>query len=114
MRFAVDLDGVLFERADYPYLGPVNRELMLTLKELQAHGHKVYMFTAREGEGLKIAMEELAKLKFFEFDEYEFPCTGKIRADFYIDDRAIQPTAFPRIVESFLFGASIEDRRGKE
>lgn len=114
MRFAIDLDGVLFERSNYPNLGRVNTEILWTLKELKAKGHKIHMFTARQGEALEIAQQTIKDLQFFRFDPYEFPCTGKIRADFYVDDRAIQPTALPRIVDSFLFGESIEDRWEKD
>ena len=112
MRFAVDIDGVVFERGDYPQVGEPNWEIIYTIKDLQLNGHKVHMFTSREGEALDIVKEHL-KVVGLQFDPYDLP-GKKIRADFYVDDRAIQPTAFARIVESFLHGKNIEDRWKKE
>lgn len=114
LSFAVDVDGVLFERAEYPQLGKVNEEILKACKVLQGMGHKIYMYTSRRGVGLDILRVELSYLDF-QFDPYDKPVAGsKIRADFYVDDRAIQPTAFMRIVESFLLGMSVQDRESKE
>lgn len=109
LRIAVDVDGVLFERATYPELGKVNYDILTACKDLQKHGHKVYMYTGRQGKGLEVLQERLNEVGF-SFDPYDHPNTNKIRADFYVDDRNIQPSAFPRIVEGFLFGITIADR----
>lgn len=109
LRFAVDVDGVLFERATYPDLGKPNWDVINTCKILQEQGHKVYMYTSRGGLGMEVLEKALKKIGFV-FDPYDRPESGKIRADFYVDDRNIQPTAFPRVVESFLFGTNVQDR----
>jgi hypothetical protein len=112
MRFAVDIDGVVFERDAYPELGKPNWEIIYTIADLQVQGHLVHMFTSREGKALEIAKKKCDEVGLM-FDPYDFP-GKKVRADFYVDDRAIQPTAFPRIVESFIHGKSIEDRWAKD
>lgn len=113
LSFAVDVDGVMFERAEYPKLGNPNWEIIEACKILQGLGHKVYMYTSRQGKALDILKVELSYVGFV-FDPYDRPSGTKIRADFYVDDRAIQPTAFMRIVESFLLGKSVQDRGDKE
>lgn len=113
LRFAVDVDGVMFERADYPNLGKPNWDIIVACNDLQRQGHKIYMYTSREGRAMEILEEALEKVNFV-FDPYDKPCFRKIRADFYVDDRAIQPSCFPRLVESFLYGMSINDRWERE
>jgi len=114
MTFAVDIDGVIFERGAYPEVGPANWDILNALVKLRKAGHKVYMFTARTGGALWLIEDRLKEIDSFEFDKYPHPEDQKVRADFYVDDRMIQPSTLPRIVETFLQGKTVEDRRSKD
>lgn len=100
-RFCFDLDLTLVTSSttnDYSTVEPIP-EMINLLRNLKKHGHHIIIYTARrmrthQGNiGLVIAdvglitLETLKRLDI-PYDEIYF---GKPQADFYIDDKAINP-----------------------
>ena len=56
MIYAVDFDGTLCENS-YPAIGKPNIPLILHFKTIKAMGHKLILWTCREGELLTQAVE---------------------------------------------------------
>jgi hydroxymethylpyrimidine pyrophosphatase-like HAD family hydrolase len=93
---AVDFDGTIVEH-QYPDIGPEMLFAFATLRELQKKGHKLILWTYREGPLLNEAVEYCLKngIQFFAMNE-NYPGetkknmgSRKIYADIYIDDRNI-------------------------
>jgi hypothetical protein len=93
---AVDFDGTVVEHA-YPGIGKEMRFAFATLKELQNRGHKLILWTFREGRLLNEAVE-YCKQNGIEFyavnrsypeEEYHEKISRKINADIFIDDRNV-------------------------
>lgn len=96
LTIAVDFDGTIVEH-DYPKIG---REMVFafdTLKALEKKGHRLILWTYREGRFLKEAVDYCASkgLHFYavnrSYPEEEFSdeISRKINADIFIDDRNI-------------------------
>lgn len=94
---AVDFDGTIVEHK-FPEIG---REMMFafaTLKELKAKGHRLILWTYRNGKELEEAVEFCREngMEFFAVNE-NFPgemheikdYSRKINADIFIDDRNV-------------------------
>lgn len=86
MIIAVDFDNTLTNKSIYPITGKLNSAAIMYLNGLKASGHKLILFTARTGKYLDEAVN-LCKANGLEFDGIE----PKVKADIYIDDRAIRP-----------------------
>lgn len=99
MTIAVDFDGTIVTHA-YPKIGREIPGSIDTLKCMQKDGNRLILWTVREGELLKEAVEycRARGLEFFAINEhYEGePCNDthhmpkacrKLAADLYIDDR---------------------------
>jgi len=95
--FAVDFDGTLCENA-WPEIGPPNHELIDWMKRLRREGHKVILWTCREGMPLVDAIVWCADHGLFfdavndNLEEHKRRFNGncrKIFADYYIDDKAL-------------------------
>jgi hypothetical protein len=93
---AIDFDGTVVEHA-YPGIGKEMRFAFATLKELQNRGHKLILWTFREGRLLNEAVE-YCKQNGIEFyavnrsypeEEYHEKISRKINADIFIDDRNV-------------------------
>ena len=94
---AVDFDGTLsFGR--WPAVGPANNVLIEFLKLRKHEGDKLILWTCREGNELKSAVDwcESEGLYFDavndnlpEIIEYYGVNSRKISCDYYIDDRAV-------------------------
>ena len=96
MTIAVDFDGTIVEHR-YPAIGKEKPFAVDTLKHLQQDGHKLILWTSREGQHLQDAIEFCRRrgLEFYAvnsnqpqgglFDGTKAP--AKIVADVYIDDR---------------------------
>ena len=108
---AVDFDGTLCEKAQYPNFGKLNRFLFDKLKAMQKDGWKLILWTCRTGKDLEKAVEFCSKnglvfdavnqdIKTWEGEER----TGgrKISADIYIDDKAVNPLPFNTIPYQLL------------
>lgn len=94
MTIAVDFDGTIV-RHRYPAIGKPIPYALDVLKELSADGHHIILYTVREGNLLKDAVEYCRHegLEFYAVNS-EYPDGGwaggasrKIKADLYIDDR---------------------------
>ena len=99
MIYAVDFDGTLCENA-YPEIGKPNMAMILHFKTIKAMGHKLILWTCREGELLTQAVE-WCKHWGLEFDavnenlpelikRFGNDCR-KIGADYYCDDKNYMP-----------------------
>lgn len=95
MTIAVDFDGTIVEHK-YPAIGKERAFAIETLKSLQDDGHKIILWTSREGELLDAAVAFCRErgLEFYAVnsvypDSYMFKKGEgrKIVADLYIDDR---------------------------
>ena len=96
MILAVDFDGVL-SHAEWPAVGDFDVEIINALIAARAFGHKLVLWTCREGDDLTKAIVELDKLgiKFdlvnqndpIRIDQYQWN-SRKINADVYYDDKA--------------------------
>lgn len=99
--YAVDFDGTL-SWGRWPDLGEPNEILFGFLKQQKENGARVILDTCRNGEQLEAAVQYCRDLGL-EFDavnenlpeliELYGRDTRKINADFYIDDRAVNPNA---------------------
>lgn len=93
---AVDFDGTIVEHK-YPEIGDEMLFAFSTLKELQKKGHRLILWTYRDGEHLKKAADFCAAngLEFFAINENypgeitEGNYSRKLLADIFIDDRNI-------------------------
>jgi len=93
---AVDFDGTIVEDA-YPQIGSPMLFAFETLKELNKDGHRLILWTYRNGSRLQEAVDFCSK-KGIEFyavnknypeEKFEGKVSRKINADIFIDDRNI-------------------------
>lgn len=93
---AVDFDGTIVEHA-YPRIGKEMLFAFETLKALQRKGHKLILWTFRDGETLREAVEYCrtngvefyAVNKSYPEEEFDLSISRKINADLFIDDRNV-------------------------
>ena len=100
MTIAVDFDGTIVEHA-YPKIGKEKPFAFDTLKALQAEGHRLILWTSRDGDLLDEAVAYCKKngVTFYAVNSSTPPealfhgrpdgLSAKIKADVYIDDRNI-------------------------
>lgn len=95
MLIAVDFDGTIVQHR-YPHIGKEIPFAVMTLKKLASEGHKLVLWTCREGELLDEAVQWCKErgLEFFsvnrDFPEaVSDPTDGcrKLKVDMFIDDR---------------------------
>lgn len=96
MVIAVDFDGTIVEHR-YPSIGKELPFAIETLLKLKEEGHRLILWTVREGELLDEAVEFCRKrgLEFYainrdypeEEQEHNNHFTRKLKADLWIDDR---------------------------
>lgn len=98
--FAVDFDGTLCEKA-WPNIGEPKHDIINWMKSLRKEGHKVILWTCREGMQLVEAIAWCADQGLFfdavndnlEDHKSKFKNNPrKVFADYYIDDKAVYPT----------------------
>ena len=97
MTIAVDFDGTIVEHK-YPGIGKEIPFAFETLRRFQANGHKLVLWTVREGELLDAAVAYCRKhgVEFYAINS-EYPGAAwsgsgvarKLKADVYIDDRSV-------------------------
>lgn len=93
---AIDFDGTIVEDA-YPSIGKPKLFAFETLKRLQNDGHRLILWTYRDGKKLEDAVtfckengiEFYAINKSFPEEQYDNKKSPKILADYFIDDRNI-------------------------
>ena len=95
--FAIDFDGTLCENA-WPDIGKPKHDIINWIKELQSRGHKLILWTCRDGMLLVDAIVWCADRGLFfdaindNLEEHKQEFGGnsrKVLADYYIDDKAI-------------------------
>lgn len=96
MVIAVDFDGTIVQHR-YPAIGEERPFAITTLKMLQQDGHRLILWTVREGRELKEAVDWCRErgLEFYavnkDFPEERADSAGysrKLKADLFIDDRS--------------------------
>lgn len=92
MLIAIDFDGTIVEHC-YPFLGSPIPGAIETMKKLQNAGHRLILWTCREGEELNKAIEYCESNGIY-FESYNHNTTEyfgqrKVLADLYIDDRNV-------------------------
>jgi hypothetical protein len=110
--YAVDFDGTLSVGEEWPGIGQPNEQLFNFLIEQKAAGARIILWTCRNGEDLAEATR-FCKSNGLEFDtvnknlpefiELYGGDTRKINADYYIDDKAINPIP-EKAAEGILLG----------
>lgn len=93
---AIDFDGTIVGDA-YPNIGKPQLFAFETLKRLQDDGHRLILWTYRDGKKLKEAVdfckengiEFYAVNKSFPEEQFSQEKSPKIHADYFIDDRNI-------------------------
>ena len=98
--YALDFDGTLSMGADWPAIGQPNEALFHYMIEEKAAGARIILFTCRNGKDLEKAIN-FCTMNGLEFDainenlseliELYGGDTRKINADYYIDDKALNP-----------------------
>lgn len=93
---AVDFDGTIVED-EYPGIGKPQLFAFDTLKKLQEKGHRLILWTYRNGKALEEAVDFCnangiqfyAVNKSFPEEEFDPKYSRKINADLFIDDRNV-------------------------
>ncbi|MEQ6123624.1 hydrolase [Pseudotenacibaculum sp. MALMAid0570] len=93
---AIDFDGTIVEDA-YPKIGPPMIFAFETMKKLQENGHRLILWTYRNGRKLNEAVEFCRKngIEFYAVnknypeEEFDGKISRKIHADLFIDDRNV-------------------------
>ena len=92
MVIACDFDGTITERNCFPDIAPIRPYADKAIKNLQASGHKVILWTCREGPELDKARQFLnehgIELNGYNYSPYQIQ-SRKIVADIYIDDKNV-------------------------
>lgn len=97
MTIAVDFDGTIVEHR-YPAIGKERPFATVTLRRLADEGHRLILWSVREGALLEEAVEWCRErgVKFYavnrDFEEEDGTGRGysrKIKADLFIDDRNV-------------------------
>lgn len=93
---AVDFDGTIVDH-EYPRIGAEKLFAFQTLRALQDKGHRLILWTIRDGKTLEDAVEYCRSngIEFYAVNE-NFPNEGfdpgqsrKVNADIFIDDRNV-------------------------
>ncbi len=93
---AIDFDGTIVEDA-YPKVGKPLTFAIETIKKLQSEGHRLILWTYRNGRKLQEAVdfctengiEFYAVNKNYPEEEFDGKISRKIHADLFIDDRNV-------------------------
>lgn len=108
--YAVDFDGTL-AKTRFPEIISPNKKMMTFVKTIQAAGHKVILWTSRDGKDLENAVEWCRQQGII-FDSVNEPLpeqiskwgndTRKVYADYYIDDRAMTVEDAEQVMDEIL------------
>ena len=100
MTFTVDFDGTLCEDR-FPEIGEENYSRISAVKQLIAGGHKIILWTCRNGQSLEDAVTwckdrglvfDAVNENIPEVKEKWGGDTRKVYCDFYIDDKNLKDT----------------------
>lgn len=98
MTIAVDFDGTITTRNQYPDIGEIRENAIPVLKVLQNRGHNICLWTCRHGQELALALHTLEARGFTpNFVNCAPYTTGsqKIVANIYIDDASYPNCCYP-------------------
>lgn len=93
MVIAFDYDGTVTEDGSYPGAGALDPCAVEALRRIKELGHRLILFTCREGEALKVALSAL-QAAGISVDAVNAQVPGleafgrKPYADLYVDDRS--------------------------
>jgi hypothetical protein len=94
----IDVDGTIFKKAEFPYVGELVEGAREALSELRRRGYKIVIWSGRNSSLantplLKSIAMNLVKIALdvngVEYDAIDYGDAGKIPCEIYIDDRAI-------------------------
>lgn len=92
MVIAIDFDGTITDKNEFPQIGKWKEHAIEAIKNIQCHGHNCILWTCREGYYLDLAKEALEKeglkLSGYNYSPYQLQ-SRKIVADIYIDDKNV-------------------------
>lgn len=119
LTIAVDFDGTIVEHR-YPDIGEIISGAFEVLRDLQANGHRLILWTVRDGIDLKNAVDFCldhgiifyAVNESYPNEEFNKYISRKIDADLFIDDRNVG--GFPgwdKIREILLPDTSATDKK---
>lgn len=109
MNIAVDFDGTITMTNDYPNISELRPYVKEAIDEIRKHGHRVYLWTCRQGKELQEAIDFLNSngivLDGYNSCDYEFG-QRKMIAELYIDDRAYpcKPINWVQITSDICYG----------
>lgn len=95
---AIDFDDTITEVSPYPITGDIRPEAKLAISVLSDCNYRLVLWTSRTGTAFKQAVDRLKQDDLYDMFDWDYldqyksnpDCRGsKIRADFYIDDRAM-------------------------
>lgn len=86
---AIDFDGTITEYSPYPIMGKIREAAKKYIKLLHSKGYKLVLWTARTGVYLHECLNALEDAELITYFELPYLASGKISADFYIDDRSV-------------------------
>ncbi len=118
---AIDFDGTIVEDA-YPKIGKPMVFAFETMHKLQQEGHRLILWTYRNGKKLREAVEFCEKngIEFYAVnknypeEEFDGKISRKIHADLFIDDRNVGGfPGWPEIYQQiFNYKPEIKKKRG--
>jgi len=115
MIFAVDFDGTIVTQA-WPDIGEERKYAIFVMKKLQESGHKIIIWTGRNGKQLSDIMNWFLSKKFFPDAVnanlfFNSGCNNpKIHADVYIEDKSFPPfTNWVHIYNVFIKNRPIDE-----
>ena len=92
MIIAIDYDGTITDNTPYPFEGKIRDNARIYIEKLWQDGHTLILWSARPEPYHQEALDRLNKeclLQYFtSIKKIGRGATGKIVADFYIDDRS--------------------------
>lgn len=89
---AIDYDETITDNTPYPYEGNIRPQAIKYIKLLHDKGYTLVLWTSRKEKDYNKCIDRLQKeniLQYFNFDDIEYGYSGKVIADFYIDDKGI-------------------------
>ena len=112
MVIAIDFDGTITDRNNFPDISDPRPYVVEAIKHIQQAGHKVILWTCREGIHLERAVawlhEHNINLSGYNFNPIYQVQSRKIVADVYIDDKnvfMVDNVDWYKI-EEYIFGLS--------
>lgn len=88
---AIDYDGTITDDTPYPKEAKIRPEAIKYIRLLYEKGYILVLWTARKEAYYFECITRLKKVdlyKYFTFN-YDYGILGKIKADFYIDDKSV-------------------------